>query len=82
MPIVRPSGAGDEVLGNAEVRDGGTILKGGSNAAGIFTKSLSLAEVADDQGQGLQYLARRLGPHRRRLPVHPRRGRNLRCDGG
>jgi len=51
MPIVRPSGAGDEALGNGEVRDGGTVLRGGSNAAGVMTKSLSLAEIADDQGQ-------------------------------
>lgn len=51
MPTVRPSGAGDEAVGNGEVRDGGTVLKGGSNAAGVMTKSLSLAEIADDQGQ-------------------------------
>ena len=51
MPLVRPSGAGDEAVGNGEVRDGGTVLKGGSNAAGVMTKSLSLAEVADDLGQ-------------------------------
>lgn len=51
MPIVRPSGAGDELLANGEVRDGGTVLRGGSNAAGVMTKSLSLAEIADDQGQ-------------------------------
>ena len=51
MPIVRPSGAGDETVGNGEVRDGGAVLRGGSNAAGVMTKSLSLAEIADDQGQ-------------------------------
>jgi hypothetical protein len=51
MPTVRPSGAGDEAVGLGEVRDGGTVLKGGSNAAGVMTKSLSLAEIADDQGQ-------------------------------
>tara|TARA_Y100000004_G_scaffold127986_1_gene144122 strand:+ start:2061 stop:2699 length:639 start_codon:yes stop_codon:yes gene_type:complete len=51
MPTVRPSGAGDEAVGNGEVRDGGTVLKGGSNAAGVMTKSLSLADVADDVGQ-------------------------------
>ena len=51
MPTVRPSGAGDEAVGNAEVVDGGAVLKGGSNAAGVMTKSLSLAEIADDQGQ-------------------------------
>ena len=63
MPIVRPSGAGDETLGTGEVRNGGTILKGGSNAAGIFTKSLSLAEVADDQGQdfGSKVIAKHAG---------------------
>ena len=26
MPTVRPSGAGDEAVGNGEVRDGGTCL--------------------------------------------------------
>lgn len=51
MPLVRPSGAGDEAVGNGEIRNGGTVLKGGSNAAGVMTKSLSLAEIADDQGQ-------------------------------
>ena len=51
MPTVRPSGAGDEAVGIAEVVDGGAVLRGGSNAAGVFTKSLSLAEVADDLGQ-------------------------------
>jgi hypothetical protein len=51
MPTVRPSGAGDEAVGTGEVRDGGTVLKGGSNAAGVMTKSLSLADVADDFGQ-------------------------------
>ena len=52
MPTVRPSGAGDEAVGTAEVVDGGAVLKGGSNAAGVFTKSLSLAEIADDLGKG------------------------------
>ena len=51
MPTVRPSGAGDEAVGLGEVRDGGTVLRGGSNAAGVMTKSLSLADVADDVGQ-------------------------------
>jgi len=51
MPTVRPSGAGDEAVGNGEVRNGGTVLKGGSNAAGVMTNNLSLAEIADDQGQ-------------------------------
>lgn len=51
MATVRPSGAGDEAVGNGEIRNGGTVLKGGSNAAGVMTKSLSLAEIADDQGQ-------------------------------
>ena len=51
MPTVRPSGAGDEAVGLGEVRDGGTVLKGGSNAAGVMTKSLSLADIADDLGQ-------------------------------
>jgi len=70
MPIVRPSGAGDEALGNGEVRDGGTILKGGSNAAGIFTKSLSLAEVADDQGQdfGSKVVAKHAGGSEENFP--------------
>lgn len=51
MATVRPSGAGDEAVGNGEVRDGGTVLHGGSNAAGIMTKNLSMAEIADDVGQ-------------------------------
>lgn len=51
MATVRPSGAGDEAVGNGEVRDGGTVLHGGSNAAGIMTKNLSLADIADDVGQ-------------------------------
>lgn len=51
MPTVRPSGAGDEAVGLGEVRDGGSVIHGGSNAAGIMTKNLSLAEIADDQGQ-------------------------------
>jgi len=51
MPTVRPSGAGDEAVGNGEVRDGGTVIRGGSNAAGVMTNSLSLADIADDQGQ-------------------------------
>jgi hypothetical protein len=51
MATVRPSGAGDEAVGTGEVRNGGTVLRGGSNAAGVMTKSLSLAEIADDQGQ-------------------------------
>ncbi len=51
MPTERPSAAGDEALGNGEGRDGGTVIRGGSNAAGVMTKSLSLAEIADDQGQ-------------------------------
>jgi hypothetical protein len=51
MPTVRPSGLGNEAVGLGEVRDGGTVLRGGSNAAGVMTKSLSLAEIADDQGQ-------------------------------
>ena len=51
MPTVRPSGAGDEAVGTAEKVNGGAILNGGSNAAGIMTKSLSLADVADDFGE-------------------------------
>lgn len=51
MATVRPSGAGDEAVGNGEIRDGGTVLHGGSNAAGIMTKNLSLADIADDVGQ-------------------------------
>jgi|TARA_B100000085_G_scaffold278281_2_gene299866 hypothetical protein len=51
MPTVRPSGAGDEAVGLGEVRDGGTVLRGGSNSAGVMTKNLSLADIADDQGQ-------------------------------
>ncbi len=51
MSTVRPSGAGDEAVGTAEKVNGGAILNGGSNAAGIMTKSLSLADVADDFGE-------------------------------
>jgi len=51
MSTVRPSGAGDEAVGNAEKVNGGTIINGGSNAAGIMTKNLSLADVADDFGE-------------------------------
>lgn len=50
MATVRPSGAGDEAVGNGEVRNGGAVLCGGSNAAGIMTKNLSLADVADNFG--------------------------------
>ena len=50
MPTVRPSGAGDEAVGTGEVRNGGTVIKGGSNAAGVMTKNLSLASLADDDG--------------------------------
>jgi len=83
MPIVRPSGAGDEVLGNAEVRDGGTILKGGSNAAGIFTKSLSLAEVADDQGQafGSKVIAKHAGGSEANFPFTDQAG-TIKAQGG
>ena len=52
MPTVRPSGAGDESVGLGEKKDGGTVLNGGSNAAGIMTKNLSLADIADDVGAG------------------------------
>ena len=51
MPTVRPSGAGGEAVGLGEVVNGGTVIHGGSNAAGIMTKNLSLADIADDQGQ-------------------------------
>jgi hypothetical protein len=83
MPIVRPSGAGDEVLGNAEVRNGGTILKGGSNAAGIFTKSLSLAEVADDQGQafGSKVIAKHAGGSEANFPFTDQAG-TIKAQGG
>lgn len=50
MPTVRPSGAGDEAVGTGEKVNGGSIINGGSNAAGIITKNLSLADVADDFG--------------------------------
>ena len=51
MPTVRPSGAGDEAVGTAEKVDGGTVIHGGSNAAGVMTKNLSLADIADDFGE-------------------------------
>ena len=53
MSTVRPSGAGDEAVGNGEVRDGGSIIKGGTPASDSpMTKSFSLAELADNQGEG------------------------------
>ena len=51
MPTVRPSGAGDEAVGTGEKVNGGTVINAGSNAAGIITKNLSLADVADDFGE-------------------------------
>lgn len=51
MATVRPSGAGDEAVGTGERKNGGTVLHGGSNSAGIFTKNLSLADVANDVGE-------------------------------
>ena len=51
MSTVRPTGAGNEAVGNAEKVNGGTIINGGSNAAGIMTKNLSLADIADDFGE-------------------------------
>jgi len=51
MSTVRPSGAGDEAVGTGEKVNGGTIINGGSNAAGVMTKNLSLADVADDFGE-------------------------------
>ena len=51
MPTVRPSGAGDEAVGTAEKVDGRTVIQGGSNAAGVMTKNLSLADIADDFGE-------------------------------
>tara|TARA_Y100001938_G_scaffold141455_1_gene211251 strand:- start:1068 stop:1712 length:645 start_codon:yes stop_codon:yes gene_type:complete len=50
MPTVRPSGAGDEAVGTGEKVNGGTVINAGSNAAGIITKNLSLADIADDFG--------------------------------
>lgn len=83
MPIVRPSGAGDEALGNGEVRDGGTVLKGGSNAAGVFSKSLSLAEVADDQGQafGSKVIAKHAGGSEANFPFTDQAG-TIKAQGG
>ena len=51
MPTVRPSGAGDEAVTTAEKVNGGTVLHGGSNAAGVMTKNLSLADIANDTGE-------------------------------
>ena len=51
MPTVRPSGAGDEAVGAGAKNDGGTVIHGGSNAAGVMTKNLSLADIADDFGE-------------------------------
>ncbi len=51
MSTVRPSGAGDEAVGTGEKRDGGSIIKGGAVASNSpMTKSMSLADVADDFG--------------------------------
>lgn len=49
MPTVAPTGNGGNPA--VEKRNGGTVLHGGSNAAGVMTKSLSLADVADNLGQ-------------------------------
>lgn len=52
MPTVRPSGAGDEAVGNGERRDGGTVIKGGGlSSESPMTKSFALSELADDLGQ-------------------------------
>lgn len=51
MPTVRPSGAGDEAVGAGAKNNGGTVIQGGSNAAGVMTKNLSLADIADDFGE-------------------------------
>ena len=51
MPTVRPSGAGDEAVGAGAKNDGGTVIHGGSNAAGVMTKNISLADIADDFGE-------------------------------
>jgi hypothetical protein len=54
MSTVRPSGAGDEAVGTGEVRDGGSIIKGGAVASDSpVTNSLSLADIADDFGAAL-----------------------------
>jgi hypothetical protein len=51
MSTVRPSGAGDEAVGTGEKRDGGSIIKGGNVASDSpVTKSMSLADIADDFG--------------------------------
>jgi hypothetical protein len=52
MPTVRPSGAGDEAVGAGEVRNGGTVIKGGGlTSESPMTRSIELSELADDQGQ-------------------------------
>lgn len=52
MPTVRPSGAGDEAVGAGEVKNGGTIIKGGGlTSESPMTRSVQLSELADDQGQ-------------------------------
>jgi len=49
MPTVAPSGAGDQPA--VEKRDGGTVIKGGNVAANSpMSKTISEAELADDQG--------------------------------
>jgi hypothetical protein len=51
MATVRPSGAGNEAVGTGAKNNGGTVINGGSNAAGIMTKNLSLSEIADNVGE-------------------------------
>ena len=54
MPTVRPSGAGDEAVGAGEKVDGGTVIMGGNVAASSpMTKSMSLADIADDFGDSI-----------------------------
>jgi hypothetical protein len=54
MSTVRPSGAGDEAVGTGEKIDGGSIIKGGAVASDSpVTKSMTLADIADDFGAAI-----------------------------
>lgn len=50
MPTVRPSGAGDEAVGDAEIIDGGAILNAGNTGSDSPSSAIPLAQSADDQG--------------------------------
>ena len=50
MPTIRPSGAGDESVGDAEVVDRGVVLNAGAVDSDSPLSAISPAESADDMG--------------------------------